>query len=254
MSKYSYAQQVCVKKAGLALQRTGAIWPGCRIGVAVSGGVDSFILLKTMLVRQRVLPFPMELMAIHLNPGFDSSSHALLLDWLGSAGVAAHIERTDFGPRAHSAENRKNSPCFYCAWLRRKRLFELCRQYRLTHLALGHNAEDLQTTFLLNLLRNARVQGMGINEAFFDGRLRLIRPLLLVEKKYIRQAARQWKLPVWQNACPSAGKTARAGMEDVIAGIAEALPNARRSLCAALCRWQLAKDGDDEGADGQRSE
>ena len=31
--KRSYAQEVCVKSAGKAMQQTGMIWPGCRIGV-----------------------------------------------------------------------------------------------------------------------------------------------------------------------------------------------------------------------------
>ena len=33
--KRSYAQEVCVKSAGKAMQQTGMIWPGCRIGVAL---------------------------------------------------------------------------------------------------------------------------------------------------------------------------------------------------------------------------
>lgn len=240
MSRYSYAQQVCIKQSGLLLQRSGAIWPGCRIGVAVSGGVDSLVLLKSLKIRQAILPFPIEIMALHLNPGFNTHDHVRLLDWLANEGVASHIEVTDFGPLAHSDANRKNSPCFYCAWLRRKRLFDLCRQYKLTHLALGHNAEDMAATFLMNLLRNARVQGMAANEEFFNGKLHLIRPLLLVEKKYVRQAARQWCLPVWENACPSSGHTARAGIDDVQAKICEILPDARRSLLNGLKRWHLA--------------
>ncbi len=242
MSKYSYAQQVCIKKTGLLLQRSGALWRGCRIGIAVSGGVDSMTMLQTMRIRQGILPFPIEIMVLHLDPGFGGSGIGRLADWLCRQGIAGHLENTDFGPRAHSPENRKNSPCFYCAWLRRKRLFDLCKQYRLTHLALGHNAEDLQTTFLLNLLRNANVRGLSGNESFFGGRLRLIRPLLLVGKKYIRQAARQWQLPVWQNTCPSAGRTARSNMETLIKDICVEMPQARRSMLAALCRWQLALD------------
>lgn len=50
-------------------------------------------------------------------------------------------------------------------------------------------------TFFLNLCRNGRVDGMSMCEPFFNGGLRLIRPLLLVEKKYILKAARQWGLP-----------------------------------------------------------
>lgn len=239
MAKRSFAQQTCIKKAGLLLQRTGALWPGCRIGVAVSGGADSLVLLRTLKIRQGILPFRTELLAIHLNPGFAREDHAHLAAWLAKEGIAAHIEITDFGPRAHSDENRKNSACFYCAWLRRKRLFELAAAYRLTHLAFGHNADDLVATFLLNLLRNARVQGLGANEAFFEGRLRVIRPLLLVEKKHILQAARQWNLPVWKNACPSSGHTARSQIDDVIGAVSKFLPDARRSLLNGLGRWQL---------------
>lgn len=239
MAKRSFAQQTCISKAGLLMQRSGALWPGCRIGVAVSGGADSLVLLKTLKIRQGILPFHTELFAIHLNPGFAKEDHLHLADWLANEGIAAHIELTDFGPRAHSRENRKNSPCFYCAWLRRKRLFELAAAYGLTHLAFGHNAEDLVSTFLLNLMRNARVQGLGANEAFFEGRLRVIRPLLLVEKKYILQAARQWHLPVWKNACPSSGHTARSQINDVLEAISKFLPDARRSLLNGLGRWQL---------------
>ena len=153
--KRSYAQEVCVKSAGKAMQQTGMIWPGCRIGVAVSGGVDSFVLLKTLHIRQGIVPFRFEIMAIHLNPGFDPQSHMPLAAWLSQHGIPSHLEVTDFGPHAHSAENQRRSPCFRCAWLRRKRLFELCSQYKLTHLALGHNAEDLVSTFFMNLCRNA---------------------------------------------------------------------------------------------------
>ena len=206
----SFAQQVCIKSAGRAMQRTGMIHPGARIGVAVSGGVDSWILLEVLRRRQRIVPFRYEIIALHLNPGFDPASHLPLVDWLGRHGVSGHVELTDHGPRGHSDENRKNSACFYCARLRRKRLFELCRQYRLSHLAFGHNADDLVVTFFMNLLQNGRVDGMSMKDGFFNGALTVIRPLLLLEKSEIVRAARQWDLPVWHNPCPSAGKTRRA--------------------------------------------
>ncbi len=238
----SYAQEVCVRAAGKAMQKAGMLWPGCRVGVAVSGGVDSWVLLKTLRIRQGIVPFPFELMALHLNPGFDAESHAVLLPWLLREGIAAHIEVTDFGPQAHSEKNRRRSACFRCAWLRRKRLFELCRTYRLTHLALGHNADDLVSTFFLNLCRNGRVDGMSMNEPFFGGSLHLIRPLLLVEKKYIRAAARRWTLPVFESACPSAGHTARSDMAESLETFYGIDSDARRCILNGLSRWQLTKD------------
>lgn len=239
--KRTFAQEYCVKSAGKAMQQLHMVQPGSRIGIAVSGGVDSFVLLKCLHIRQGIVPFPFEIMALHLNPGFDADNHAPLADWLARHGIPAHLEVTDFGPEAHSERNLRRSPCFRCAWLRRKRLFELCSQYGLTHLALGHNADDLTATFFMNLCRNGRVDGLSPNEPFFGGALRLIRPLLFVEKKYIIKAARQWDLPLWANTCPSAGKTARSDMSATLEHLYAVAKDSRRCIFNGLERWQTEK-------------
>lgn len=238
----SYAQKFCVAKAGKLLMHTGGLSPGARVGVAVSGGMDSLVLLRVMRARQRIVPFSTELFVLHLNPGFDPENHAPLARLCADMGLGAHIEVTDHGPRAHSPENRKNSPCFYCAWLRRKRLFELCRSYRLTHLAFGHTADDLAATFFLNLFQGGRVDGMSARESFFEGRLTVIRPLLLVDKKQIARACREWGLPVWDNPCPHSRRSRRleisAWLEKQFAGDKKT----RTNVINALRRWQLDKD------------
>ncbi len=239
LGKLSFAQKTCLGRAGLTMQRTGMIWPGARIAVAVSGGVDSWVLLSVLLLRQRIVPFPFEIMAIHLNPGFDPQNHAPLSPWLSEHGIAGHVELTDFGPMAHSARNKGKSPCFVCSWHRRKRLFHLCRRYNMTHLAMGHNTDDLVHTFFLNLLRNGRLEGLSPRESFFKGELTLIRPLLLLEKKTIRQAAKQWSLPVWSNPCPSALTSQRAAMDQQLRDFVRNDPKMRASIYGALQRWQL---------------
>lgn len=235
---FTFQQERCVRLAGKLMQMTEMIVPRARIGVALSGGMDSWALLKILQIRQRIVPFPFEIMALHVNPGFDPQNHAPMLDWLAANGMAGHAEVTSHGPRAHSEENRKSSACFYCAMLRRTRLFELCRQYKLTHLAFGHNADDLVSTFMLNLCQTGRVEGMGMREDFFAGRLTVIRPLLLVEKKLIRKAVKQWDLPVWSNPCPSAGNTRRSDIMRDLDALCAGHKNRRKNIVNALCRWQ----------------
>lgn len=236
--KYSYAQQVCIRTAGRTMQSTEMAGPGARVGIAVSGGVDSWALLRVMRIRQGIVPFKFDIMALHLNPGFDDKSHLPLLEWLEANNVPGHVELTDHGPRAHSEENRKKSPCFYCAMLRRRRLFELCREHNLTHLAFGHNAEDLVGNFFMNLLQTGRVAGMSMNEPFFDGALQVIRPLLLVEKQYIIKAVEQWGLPVWSNPCPSAGSTRRSEINEEIASLCKGRKWMRKNIYNGIGRWQ----------------
>lgn len=243
--KLTYAQKKCVSSVGMLMQKTGMAGPGARIGVAVSGGVDSFALMKTLTLRKAIVPFPMELMVLHVNPGFDPDSHRPLADWVQAEGLSAHIELTDHGPRAHSEENRKNSPCFFCSMLRRKRLFDLCREYGLTHLAFGHNADDLVVTFFMNVVQNGRVDGLSAKEDFFDGRLKVIRPALFLEKSFMMAAARQWGLPIWKNDCPSSGSTRRTEIHDWLKLETGKDKRIQQNVYNALRRYQL--DRSDSG-------
>ncbi len=220
------------------MQQTGMIHPGARIGVALSGGVDSWVLIQVLLLRQRIVPFKFELMALHVNPGFDPDNHSCMLSWLNNQGIASHIQSTTIGPEAHQPGNTK-SPCFICSWERRKVLFNLCRKYRLSHLAFGHNSDDLTTTFFMNLMQTGRVDGLSAKEPFFKGSLSVIRPLLMVEKKYMRNAAGKWKLPVRDNPCPSAATAGRARTERMLSAIYSQNQMYRKNIRNALKRWQL---------------
>ena len=248
--KRTFSQETCIRSMGKAMQQTNMVWPGARVGVAVSGGVDSFVMLKCLRIRQGIVPFHFDILAIHLNPGFDVTNHRVLVDWLAENGIPGHVEITDHGLQGHSEANLTNSACFRCAWLRRRRLFELCRAYGLTHLAIGHNAEDLVTTFFMNLCRNGRVEGISMNEPFFGGQLRVIRPLMLVEKRHIKAAAKKWGLPIWSNPCPSAGHTARSDMEETLSSLYGVVDNARACIFNGLTRWQFDKDKNRDGSGG----
>lgn len=239
--KFHYSQEQCVRAAGKLIQNTGMLKPHARVGIAVSGGVDSSVLLKVMQLRQRITPFPFEIMAIHLNAGFDPECHAPLLSWLEQENIPRHIEVTDHGILAHSEENRTKSPCFYCAFLRRKRLFEICGEHNLTHLAFGHNADDIVSTFLLNLVQTGRIDGMSMCEPFFGGRLQVIRPLAMVEKQHIIKAAKLWDLPVFSNPCPSANTTKRTDLLSKLDCLCKDSQNGRRNVYQGIIRWQLQK-------------
>ena len=246
--RYNFAQERCLRLTGKLMQNLEMIQPHARIGVAVSGGVDSWVLLKVLALRRGIVPFPFEIMALHVNPGFEPDNHDVMAEWLAGQGIAAHLEVSDHGPAGHSAENRSNSPCFYCARLRRKRLFSLCRDYNLTHLAFGHTAEDLVTTFFMNLIQGGRVDGMAAKDAFFDGRLMVIRPMLLVEKQYVIKAARAWDLPVRKNPCPSSDSSRRSLIGGELSGLFNVHKGARRNIYNALCRWNCnLTDGENRG-------
>lgn len=52
-------------------------------------------------------------MALHINPGFDRNNHIHLVSWVKELGISGYFFVSDFGLKAHSDENRSNSPCFF---------------------------------------------------------------------------------------------------------------------------------------------
>ncbi|MGN1038385.1 MAG: hypothetical protein ACI4P0_03215, partial [Mailhella sp.] len=83
-----------------------------------------------------------------------------------------------------------------------------------------------------------KVAGMSMNEPFFHGALQVIRPLLLVAKADIIRAAKQWELPVFSNPCPSAGKTRRADMMEMLNLMCAGSKVRRKNIYNGLARWQ----------------
>jgi tRNA(Ile)-lysidine synthase TilS/MesJ len=242
--RLSYVQKRCLAQCGKLMQRTGMAGPGSRVGVAVSGGADSLVLLKLLKLRQAIVPFRVEVMALHVNPGFDAEAHLPAAQMCRELGLALHAESGDFGPRAHSPENRKSSPCFFCSWNRRKTLFQLCQRYHLTHLAFGHHGDDAAATFFMNMVQNGRVETLSPCEPFFSGKLHVIRPLLLLEKPMIEKAARQWSLPVRENPCPSSGSTTRDAAGDWRQALTQGDKQKKRNVFAAIQRFALDKSLD----------
>ena len=52
---FTFQQERCVRLAGKLMQAARMIVPGARVGVALSGGMDSWALLKILQIRQRIV-------------------------------------------------------------------------------------------------------------------------------------------------------------------------------------------------------
>jgi tRNA(Ile)-lysidine synthase TilS/MesJ len=99
--------------------------------------------------------------------------------------------------------------CHRCARLRRQALCEEALRQSCQVLALGHHADDLAVTTLMNVLQHGRVETMPPVRDYFDGRLRLIRPLVLVPEAELARLAQAAGFPPPPAACPRAGMSRR---------------------------------------------
>lgn len=176
---------------------------GDRILVGLSGGKDSFTLLDVLIERLARAPIHYELFPVYLDPGFEGSFAEELHAFCRENDILLRVEKTDFGIRGHSPENREN-PCFLCSRLRRKRLFEIADELGCRKVALGHHKDDLIETLFLNICFAGEISTMRPAQPFFKGRFMVIRPLALTDEGKIEKYARERGVPHFVNPCPSA--------------------------------------------------
>ena len=194
------------------------IQSGDCILVGLSGGVDSFVLLKILSGRKIFIPSDFSIIAVHIDLGFtgkDKSHLNKMEAYLKSNGYDYHIENTTIGTYAHSEKNRKN-PCFLCSRWRRKRMIELADEFNCNKIALGHHKDDVIETLLINIFFGREISTMMPNQELFKGKFHIIRPLVYLWERKIKQYAELNNFPAFENPCPSANNSKRIFIKNLL--------------------------------------
>jgi len=223
---------------GKAIHRYGLIQEGDRILVGVSGGKDSLTLLTLLSERAKRVPIHYDLVAVHVDLGFESSGTDMLIEFFEAKKIAYHIEPTRIAELANGPDNREN-PCFLCSWERRKRVFSLAQRFGCNKVAFGHHKDDIIETLLLNIFYSAEISTMLPIQPLFDGKITLIRPLALLEERKIERFAKEMGLPYFPCGCPASGRSKRKKVKEMIGALERENGRVKGNIFRALSNVKL---------------
>lgn len=198
--------KVCAGAAKASAQYN-MLAPGDRVLAAVSGGLDSLVMLETLITLQKKVPFEFELEAITFDPGFPEFNSQGIADYCRFRQIKHTLINMDIAALLeNSPDERLRRPCVRCSRLRRGKLYGAARELRANKLALGHHADDLLESFIISLVRGQGLTTMGPNVRADEantaaGDLRIIRPLALLEEKTVKAAAGCFEFPA-AGVCP----------------------------------------------------
>jgi tRNA 2-thiocytidine biosynthesis protein TtcA len=216
-------------------ERYALLAPGDRVLVAMSGGKDSYTLfhLLTRLVPR--LPFPVELIAVHLDqvqPGYDGAG---LRAYLEASGQRFEILREDTYAVVTGHLPDSATYCSLCSRLRRGVLYTAAERLGCNKLALGHHRDDSLETFLLNLFYSGKLQAMPASYRTDDGRFEVIRPLIECAESDIAAFAAEQRFPIIPcNLCGSQDGLKRDAMTALLAQLERDHPHLRSIMLNAL--------------------
>jgi len=220
--------------AGATIERFGLIEAGDKILIGLSGGKDSLILTEILAYRRLYSPVPYTIVAAHIKV----KNIPYLVDGAYLEKFCSKLNVEFIHDEVAFEDDRQTkSPCFFCSWSRRKRLFELSRELGCNKIATGHHADDAIETLFMNMAMHGKMSSLPACFPLFDGEIEFIRPMIqLFEDDLARYAGIQ-SFARLKSPCPFDHVTRRKQMRGVIESIEAIHPNAKINLFNSMSNW-----------------
>lgn len=211
------------------------IQDGDHVFVGLSGGKDSVVLLTALAQYRKFKDKNFTLSAVMIDTGFNLDLEAVkrLKKHCEDIDVPLYIEKTDIAEIVFDVRKETN-PCALCAKMRRGALNNKINELGGGKLALGHNADDVVGTFLLSLVYEGRLNCFDPVSHMDRSNITMIRPLIYMEEREIKQAVSNYNLPIVENPCPNNHHSQREEMKEVLKDLSKYNKDMKQQIMRAI--------------------
>lgn len=242
MSKESAVEKKLLHYTGKAIADYNMIQTGDRVMVCLSGGKDSYTLMRILHLLQRRTNNKFELFAFTLDqaqPGWNDDG---LREWLETRKIPYKILREDTYSIVKAKIPEGNTYCSLCSRLRRGIIYRYAEENGFNKVALGHHRDDLIRTLLMSILYSGEIRSMPPKLLSDNKRHIVIRPLSYCQETDIIKYAKEQRYPIIPcTLCGSQENLVRQKVRVLIDQLAKENPKIPSNMLHALSSIKLSQ-------------
>lgn len=220
------------------IKKQGKTADGAKIGVAVSGGKDSTVVLHVVndIFSKRA---NIGLVAITIDEdikGYRDKSIKIAVKNCKKLDIDHHIVsfKNIVGKSLDEIASLKDDlgECSYCGVFRRMCLNKKSRELGVSRLVTGHNLDDMSQSILMNFVNGdmQKLARLGPHKKVQPGLIPRMYPLRVIPEKEVTLFAILKNIEYYDGECPYSTRALRGDFRDIIDDLEYAHPGTRHSI------------------------
>lgn len=235
MAKLAELEKKLLHYTGKAIADFNMIQSGDRIMVCVSGGKDSFTMIRILQLLQQRAKVDFELLAFTLDQAQPGWNDTHLKAWMTDHKIKYEILTRDTYSIVKEKIPEGQTYCSLCSRLRRGIIYRYAEENGYNKIALGHHRDDLVRTLLMSILYNGNISSMPPKLLSDNKKHIVIRPLVYCQEKDIAEFAKLMEFPIIPcNLCGSQENLMRKKVKALIDQLALENPKVPSNMLHAL--------------------
>lgn len=204
------------------------------IGVGISGGKDSSLLLISLELYRRKSRKNFKLVGIHINMGFGEDDIKPLNYIFDSYQIETHFIPSQLSKILEMNVKKDTIQCSLCSKLKKGAVIQEALKFNCNKVAFAHHGDDAIETLFLNAMYGSRLATFDPKMYMSETKVYFIRPFVYVKEEEIIFHANELNLPRIKSGCPVDGLTKRQTIKDILNNIYTEIPDAHDNFIRML--------------------
>lgn len=205
-----------------------------KIGVGISGGKDSTLLLYALSLYQKSSRKPFEVIGIHIDLGFGEQSTQALETFFKSHDIEFFQIPSSVAAILELNKKKDKVQCSLCSKFKKAAVIKAAKDRNCTKVAFAHHADDAIETLFLNAIYGGKLATFDAKMYLSESQLTFIRPFVFVKEQEIIQEVLRLNLPTIKSGCPVDGETKRQDIKLMLKELYKTYPTAQDNFIRML--------------------